>query len=601
MSAARSGDPIIELQFPNGDRRPLHSRYEPLEEARSLLPETIEPLCTLLFLGPGLGHAVRESLDRLSTQNRILWVEPDARLFRTLLGYVDISRIATRHGVQFLVGADGVALRQHLAAHVAEYMASPLKLIQFPSTQALAPEHHESYRTAVREFTVQGAVTVRTTFYLSRFSTRNEFANLRYYAQSPGVAPLKGILKNKPAILVAAGPSLQRNIAYLKRAQGKVTIISVSTTLRRLLAEGIVPDLTVLIDYHDISRRYFEDIDPAVAPPMICELGSSKAAVAAYSGPHTFGSNALMNTLFDGIFGDKGSLPPGSTVAHIAFNVAAWMGASPIILVGQDLSYPGGMLHVPGTAEQLQDFPLTNRFYSFESRELEYYLANRKEYKQVAAIPDGTAPICDIFFTYLKEFESMFTAYAGEVIDATEGGARIAGTEVATLSEVLDRYPDAVSPDLREIDRLAREAMQENGTTEKLANLLVQRKEELLELRELYGRMTKHLEHILDRNEKGKNADRRVIKVQKLNERAQKFGKLYLVLSRLAQGDMWERIRKDRLLDAGDDEGVERQLQQAERDLSFVRGLFNATNFIEGCLTLAEEVLEAERPEKLVV
>ncbi len=114
----------------------------------------------------------------------------------------------------------------------------------------------------------------------------------------------------------------------------------------------------------------------------------------------------------------------GSTVAHAAFDVARRLGCDPIVLIGQDLSYPEGKLHVTGSAKSLQQLPETNRFYTLDMKEWEYYLLNRKNLSRVPGSLGGEVWTCDVFLTYLKEFEKMFRESSQMIIDSTEGGAR---------------------------------------------------------------------------------------------------------------------------------------------------------------------------------
>ena len=59
---------------------------------------------------------------------------------------------------------------------------------------------------------------------------------------------MKVIPKDISAIVIAAGPSLNKNIKELKRAKGKAFLIAVDTAVKRLLKEGIVPDMYATLD-----------------------------------------------------------------------------------------------------------------------------------------------------------------------------------------------------------------------------------------------------------------------------------------------------------------------------------------------------------------
>ncbi|MGM0444671.1 MAG: hypothetical protein ACQEQV_10855, partial [Fibrobacterota bacterium] len=61
-------------------------------------------------------------------------------------------------------------------------------------------------------------------------------------------------------------------------------------------------------------------------------------------------------------------------------------------------------------------------------------------------------PSTYIWQKFLKAFENIFAKIDRTVIDASEGGARIAGTEIMSLQEVIDRYVAGTGP----IDKLHR-------------------------------------------------------------------------------------------------------------------------------------------------
>ncbi|MEE8143718.1 MAG: 6-hydroxymethylpterin diphosphokinase MptE-like protein [Planctomycetota bacterium] len=593
VELAKSGDPILSLPGEDGTPRPLHSRYQPRDEARRLLPEENDPIATYVLIGAGLGYVALELLERFTPANKLLWLEADPRLFRTMLEHVNIGPVLRHPGLQLLVGGTVDDVKGMLRSEMRDVLAGPVHLIPHAPSFQRQPEVYESYRQALNDFSVEGAVVLKTSMYLSRFTFKNQTANLVHYLSSPGIAPLKGTLAGKPAVIISAGPSLRRDIHLLHEAVGKVTLIAVSTTLRPLLDRGIRPDFTVLIDWHRMSRRYFEGVDPATAPLMVCELRATSEGIGTYPGTHLFPNDLYFNTLFEGLFGDKGDLPLGTTVAHSAFHFANYLGADPIILVGQDLAFTGSLLHVPGTVVQTQEYPTTHRFYSLEMRELEFYLTYRKRFRKVPAIPDGEVPTDNVFFSYLKEFERIFREHPGQVIDATEGGARIEGTEVLRLKEVLSRYPDASIPDYPTLIAEAQQQLFVDELRESSLVMLAERRHQLRRLRDLYCRIIPLLEKVLRKNAKGNAADKEVDKVQRLHKQAKEFGRLYLMLQQLAQSDAWERYRQDRRLDVTDRQGVERQQQQAHRDLDYVRALAGAADFLLECLEETRSCIEA--------
>ena len=588
LHTSKTGEPILSLVGEDGVERPLHSRFRPVAEAETQIPAADDPLATYIVLGGGLGYLPRALAGELTPQNRVVWVERDLRLFRTLLDVVDVTAILDRPLTSLALGDNTDDFNWELYRDIGQILAAPVHLLAHPATMQLWPNGYAETRRAVEDFSRKAAVLMRTTLYLTRRSAINQSRNLGRYLLSPGIKRLQGVIKGRPCIVVSAGPSLQRNIEQLQRARGRVTIIAVSTALKPVLRHGVRPDFTVLLDYHELSRRYFEGIEKELAPPLVCALKANSHALQNYSGLTLFSNDPVFNTLLEGISGDYGDLDSGSTVAQLALNLANYLGADPVVLVGQDLSYPGGFLHIPGTAIQSQEFPMTNRFYSFEMRELEYYFRQRQRFLKVPSVDGGEVPTDEIFFTYLKQIEEHVAAYPAHFIDATEGGAIIAGTEIASLSEVLDRYPEEVTPDygaiLEEKDPSTKEELL--GRALDLTRI---RREELETLSGIYESLLELLDDIVDRNELGEAADDLVVKVLELHKEAKKYGRCYLALSHLAQSDLWLRLRADRRLDVTEESGVAKQLMQGRRDRDFVRGIDAARDYLQECLKVAEE------------
>ena len=112
----------------------------------------------------------------------------------------------------------------------------------------------------------------------------------------------------------------------------------------------------------------------------------------------------------------------GGSVATDAFTVAEIIGTKRIVLIGQDLAYAGEYTHANGVANHVYD-------------EI-----------------NGVVEVEDIYGNMIKSrgdwvdmldwFKSEIAMLNGkiDVIDATEGGAKIQGTRIMKLSEVIDNY-----------------------------------------------------------------------------------------------------------------------------------------------------------------
>lgn len=67
-------------------------------------------------------------------------------------------------------------------------------------------------------------------------------------------------LNKKPVIMLAAGPSLQANIEWLKKNKNKFIIVAASSTLNILEKENISPDIVTHLDAFESSTAHFDKL-----------------------------------------------------------------------------------------------------------------------------------------------------------------------------------------------------------------------------------------------------------------------------------------------------------------------------------------------------
>jgi hypothetical protein len=575
----RSGHTTVVVTREDGRSAPLHSRYDPVAEARHQIAAcAFGPLDTIVVLGMGLGYGVEALCDRLGPGNHLIVVERDPALFRAATGRPCVRRLLDRPRTFFFVGTEPDALYDFLAPRLTLFLAAGLRLIRHPASFAGFPAYYGAFLKRIEDFVRSGGVALRTAMYLSRVSFTNRMRNLRAYLESPGVLPYRGRFTGRAGVVVSAGPSLARNMEVLRAVRGKAPVVAVSTALKALLGRGIEPDFAVIIDYGRLSRRYFEAVAQAARIPLVCDLKANAGAVAAYEGPKLFGDDPIVNTLLGGIGGPKGQLTSGSTVAHAAYHFACYLGCDPVIFVGQDLAYTDGELHVPGTAVYHQALGEFNRFYSSAMKELEYSLTMRPRLREVPAWGGGTVKTCDVFSAYLEEFEQFFRRGSQRIIDATEGGARKRWTERMPLESAVAQFVrEELPPELLQVPPVTEDECRER--TRQAAARLEGLLESARELGVLYDRAVRLIRKVLKENRRGRAADEVVAKVLKIKEELKDYGLLYVLMTNLAQSDLFLRLRRDRQLDESPVTGVERQRRQAERDLEYLLGLRNALGF----------------------
>ncbi|MFJ7699428.1 motility associated factor glycosyltransferase family protein [Lysinibacillus fusiformis] len=254
--------------------------------------------------------------------------------------------------------------------------------------------------------------------------------NLNFLKKSRNPDFLRDKFNGKPAIVVAAGPSLNENIQYLKSAQGKAVIVAVDTIIPKLLEEGIIPDFVCSVERGPLVYEYFYKdkkfpevttlVGPLVLDTRVFESFKGEMLLPFRTEVNEF--RWLQHIL--GIEGNVGTLM-GMSCAHVAFGVANLLGCSPIVLTGQDLAYGESdkETHASGTHyDNIKNNSAIN------------------VYEYTDGYFGGTVRTTKIWQLFKYWYERKIEDLNLQVINATEGGAKINHTIQMSLKEVVEKY-----------------------------------------------------------------------------------------------------------------------------------------------------------------
>ena len=162
---------------------------------------------------------------------------------------------------------------------------------------------------------------------------------------------MKDKFKDKTAVVVSAGPSLDRNIEAIKKYRKNIVLIVVGTAMKAISANGIKPDFLCIIESFDCSKQ-IEGLD----------LSEVNFITEPFSNPnlrhHNFkntylhpSSNLPVNSFWCDITGtDNSEYFSKGTVSYTALNTARILGCNKIVLVGQDLAYLEGQCYSKDSA-----------------------------------------------------------------------------------------------------------------------------------------------------------------------------------------------------------------------------------------------------------
>lgn len=575
---SKSGAATAEVTREDGAEILVHSRYDPADEAAAFARSApLDKITTYIVLGFGLGYHIKALLAEARRESQIIVIEKDPALFRAALDSVDLRELFASRRVFPIVGKDIPEVFKALNPHVVKIFLDATYLVHRPSAQA-APEYYSEIHKAFGEFVTYGMQNVITTVSVDFLSKKNCLMNLPYYASSGGITRYQNAFAGHPAIIVSAGPSLHRNVEMLRRAQGKAVIIAVSTVFKPLLKLGIKPDFAVVLDYHPISKKYFEDAPGDRDVVLVVDPKASYEAVEAHRGPKTVIHNDALHEIIGSPAFHKGAIPAGTTVAHSAFYFAEYIGADPIIFTGQDLAHPDGITHFPGTAVHDIWAPELNRFQSIEMREWDAILRMRNSLRKVPDIHGNDIYTDGQMFSYLKQFEMNFHNSRAHIVDATEGGAAKKYTTVMTLAEALSRYAQDKLPEMpgeSSTDRCA-----DDGRGE-ITEALEARVTGMSEIRDFYDRTLAILNEI---NEIWPDQEKMAPLLAEINEIRREVlthKEENKLVRDIAQAVELRKVQHDRKMRSDRLEGLDMQKAQLERDLEYVAGLRDAVDELE--------------------
>jgi hypothetical protein len=260
---------------------------------------------------------------------------------------------------------------------------------------------------------------------------KNHYLNIDTCITAGDGREIKGKYKGFPAIIVASGPSLDKNIDDLKAAQGKALIIACDASYQICLEHGIIPDAIASIErgietYDAFYKgRTFDEnlvlLAPSLLWPDIHEEFPGKQFLII--------KNPLgLEGWWQSMFPREVYISTGHSCSTLALSFARWAGCEPVILVGQDLAFTDEKKH-------------SDRVHS-DSFQTENILSEEEKKEKELWVEDihGGKVRTSIVFNLFRHYIEDVTMMGGTIIDATEGGALIHGTKLMTLKEAVGTY-----------------------------------------------------------------------------------------------------------------------------------------------------------------
>jgi len=406
----------------NGKKIYLHSKYDPIGEAQKYISTLeIKDRTVIILFSFGLGYHIRELIKRCTEKNVIYVYEPNIELFNCTIKNIDYSDIFGDERFNIVLSKKCEEFNSYLMEKLQWKDFNKVIVAIMPNFKKIYRDEVIKFLNTVKNVLKEKYVDKNTMFYFANKWSDCLNNDLKYVFNSYNMNDFIGTFKNKTTIIVSAGPSLSKNAHLLKKVKGKVLIMSAFTAAKPLIERfGVEPDFIVSVDSNQLGMDSLtENI------PLIFSTTSNTEFLNMHKGKKIFCTSTIESfspNLFIKYKKPFYAVAMGGSVACVCTDIATTFGADRIILIGQDLAYTDNKMHTEGTVHKKP------------SKEKKKFL--------VEDIFGGKVYTDEVLYSYILWFENYAHSLKDrlKIIDATEGGAKIKGTEIMPLSEAIEKY-----------------------------------------------------------------------------------------------------------------------------------------------------------------
>lgn len=438
----------------------LHSQKDPLNEARTDIDKvSLSNTNCVILLGFGLGYYAVELLKRISPDCFFLIIEQDINIFKAALSSLDLREIIEKQNVDFMVGEHVSEIIPKLVNRFSEQQSNNVQVVAHSQSTKLYAEYQQIVEGIVKSTKiVQSNTETRLQYGLKWYE--NSFKNITSQKKLSGIKGLFNKFNDIPAIIISSGPSLDKNIQYLKSIKNeKVLLIAVDTALKCLLSHNIKPDFVTSIDCQEITSSFFTGIalDDIY---LISPFRIPHSVIEKFHGRAFFCDDKELNFWkeFRKYLEGLGDVNIGGTVAIFTFDLIRKFGCDPIVFLGQDLSFGQGRYYARGTYKD--EVRLENTDSSADLRQDE--LMNHTNISEVNNIFGHPIKTSGTMLNWLTWFEVEIRKTKANCINASEEGIFQKDITISPLKEVLFQH---VKKDKRDGKSLVREFIENNPST----------------------------------------------------------------------------------------------------------------------------------------
>ena len=405
--------PTIQIHN-KGKQIIFHSKYDPINEANHWAKtelELVELNYDITILGLGAGYHVIE-VARLLPNLEIHVVEFNKQYYQWFKKSPFSHKLDEFKNVT-ISSIDSLSINQQQKLFSQEYSNN---VLIHKSALDILPPKFMSIETILKDIQMKQMSIRRQIDNMNNNFEKNRLLN------DNSITDLQNQWCGQPAILVSAGPSLNKQLPLLNKIQeeSSIPICAVGTAVKPLLQSGITPEIIVLIDPNPATLDQLTTIDLPETPLFYLSTAYHET-IQLHTGPRRI----LFQNGFDKAVSlaeqrKEPLIKSGGSVATALLDVLVFFGANPIAVVGQDLAYTNNLSHTDGAHAQKE--------ISGSLKVLDYYQ------KEQVMTERNLNSFRKWFQNYVKTKKNI------HFFNCTEGGAYINNWNHISLAEFYHLY-----------------------------------------------------------------------------------------------------------------------------------------------------------------
>ena len=397
---AINGQPTVKVKCQNKEIL-IHSSVNPEYQSQVWAEDVLKEIGReYVIYGMGLGYHI-QALLKADDVCKVIVLENSIELLTEAFRDLDWVNYIKQKRVRIFYNSNAIKLMEKFSA----WISGREFCIYYPS---LCITEEESVRERLEDF----FVSVNSMREQAHLLEENFYKINRM--ELPECSILKSCFKKRTIAIVGGGPSLDEQIDDMKKYREQMKIWSVGTAARKLINEGIIPDLIVIEDAQENMYKQVCNL-PTEHIPLL-PLSTASAQILDYYKGQSYVAYQKGYDLAEKRAQELGvqTYQTGGSVTTLALDVALRFGADKIILIGVDLAYTDNRSHASGMG---------------------YEIKEGKEYRMVTSTDGRQIKTSRNLDIYRKWIEHRIVEENIPILN-TGRGAQIAGTQTVVIQEL---------------------------------------------------------------------------------------------------------------------------------------------------------------------